>query len=252
MLLAIDIGNTHTVFGAFVEGLWRTWRRATNIEVTEDELGPWLISILREEGLPMPDAIGVASVSPRANDAISRMARKWFRQDPWFVDPTHDYGVPVVYDPVRSVGADRIANAVAALDRYRAPIIVVDFGTATTFDSIDSDGVYVGGAILPGPEVATQALVGHTAKLPQFEFKRPEFAIGRTTVESLQSGVVLGYSGAIDALSARISEELGGNVTVIATGGLSHLFMGICGSLRHHEPDLTLEGIRLCWERQPG
>lgn len=158
-------------------------------------------------------------------------------------------GIAVRYDPPSSVGADRLANALGALAKYSPPLIVVDFGTATTLDAVASDGAYVGGAILPGISIAGQALVSHTAKLPQFEYKEPERAIGRNTVESLQSGMMLGYAGAIDSLVARFKQELGGNPKVISTGGLGELFFGLSDAIEAHEPNLTLEGIVIAYDR---
>ncbi|MEQ1935494.1 MAG: type III pantothenate kinase, partial [Fimbriimonadaceae bacterium] len=154
----------------------------------------------------------------------------------------------VTYQPPTAVGADRLANALGALARFKPPIIVVDFGTATTFDAIDSNGTYIGGAILPGVMVSTEALVGHTAKLPQIEFRTPDRVIGRTTTESLQSGIVLGYAGAIDSLAKRMNADLGG-ARIIATGGLGSMFLGICETIESHEPNLTLEGLAIAWER---
>ncbi len=250
MLLAIDVGNTQTVFGVRSGGKWlHTWRRATDSRHTEDELAAWLFELFRQAHLePRVEAVVCASVVPSANEAIQRLAHEWFKCEPLFVTNALDLGIEVRYDPPSSVGADRLANAIGALSKYKPPIVVVDFGTATTFDAIAADGAYVGGAILPGVVVSTQALVGHTAKLPQIEYKAPAQAIGRNTVESLQSGIVLGYAGAIDALASQISAELGG-ATVIATGGLGGLFLGVCKMIESYDPDLTLDGLALIWER---
>jgi type III pantothenate kinase len=147
------------------------------------------------------------------------------------------------------VGADRIANALGALERYTPPVVVVDFGTATTFDAIDREGTYVGGAILPGIEISTQALVSRAAKLPQISYSAPRAAIGRTTVESLQSGIILGYAGSIDTLANRISAELGGGATIVSTGGLGGLFVGLSTEISEYVPELTLDGLRIAAER---
>ncbi len=250
MLLAIDVGNTQTVFGVRSEGKWlHTWRRATDTRHTEDELAAWLSELFRLAGIPFEiTAIVCASVVPSANDAIQRLAHEWFHCELLFVTNELDLGIEVRYDPPRAVGADRLANAIGALSRYQPPIVVVDFGTATTFDAIGHDGSYLGGAILPGVDVSTQALVGHTAKLPQIEYKAPAQAIGRTTIESLQSGIVLGYAGAIDTLARKISGELGG-AKVIATGGLGGLFVDLCEMIELYDADLTLDGLALIWER---
>lgn len=250
MLLAIDVGNTHSVFGIRETTGWlRTWRRATDAAATEDELAAWLGELFRLQTLPfVMDAIVVASVVPAANEAIERLSKEWFGLEPIFIRNTPNLGIEVRYDPPHAVGADRLANALGALAAYEPPIVVVDFGTATTFDAVASDGAYVGGAILPGVKVSSDALVSKTAKLPQIEFKAPERAVGRNTVESLQSGIVLGYAGAIDALARRISGELGG-AKIIATGGLGGLFMGICETLEAYEPELTLDGLAIAYER---
>lgn len=250
MLLAIDIGNTHSVFGVKLSGEWKVWRRQTEAGVTEDELVAWLMAMFGLSDLPFAvTSIICASVVPPANEAIIRLGREWLRTEPLFIKTGPELGLDVSYDPPTAVGADRIANALGALDLYKPPIIVVDFGTATTFDTVDGNGTYVGGAILPGIEVSAQALAGKTAKLPQIELRAPERAIGKTTSQSLQSGLVLGYAGAIDHIATLIDEELGGGTTIIATGGLSGMFMGLCRSLLHHEPDLTLEGLRIAHER---
>lgn len=250
MLLAIDLGNTHTVFGLQDGQRWvHVWRRSTDAESTEDELAAWLRQLMTGAGLAFQvDDLVYASVVPQANDAVERLAREWFHVEPVAVRPCPQLGIEVRYEPPHAVGADRLANALGALARYKPPIVVVDFGTATTFDAIGADGAYEGGAILPGVMVSTEALIARTAKLPQIEFKAPSRALGRTTVESLQSGIVLGYAGAIDTLAGRISAELGG-AKVIATGGLGSLFMGVCQSIEAYEPELTLEGLAIALER---
>lgn len=250
MLLAIDVGNTHTVYGLRIDGEWRhVWRRATDSEATEDELAAWLDGLFRLAGLTeRPSGVVCASVVPAMNAALVELSRKWFRAEVLFIDAASS-GLEIRYQPITAVGADRLANALGALERYEPPIVVVDFGTATTFDAISKERAYVGGAILPGVLVSAEALVRRTAKLPQIDLHAPERAIGTTTVDSLQSGLVLGYAGAIDTLAARISEELGG-ATILATGGLSGMFMGVCHTLKHHEPNLTLDGLALAWERR--
>jgi type III pantothenate kinase len=158
----------------------------------------------------------------------------------------------VDYDPPRAVGADRVANALAALEKYKTPVVVVDFGTATTFDTIDREGVYVGGAILPGVGISSQALVHHTAKLPQIDLVPPQRAVGKNTVESLQSGIMLGYAGAIDALARRIDLELGGGTTVVSTGGLGGVFVELCETIQEHNETLTLDGLVIAQGRLSG
>ena len=168
-----------------------------------------------------------------------------FKVETNFLTGNSKHGIKVDYNPINSVGADRIANAIAGLSRYKPPFIVVDFGTATTFDVINPEGVYVGGAIMAGPITAIQALVSRGAKLPMVDLSAPESAIGKDTTHSIQSGVMFGYAGAIDALVARISKELGVAPKVIATGGLGKVFLGLCESIESYDEMLTLDGIRL-------
>lgn len=251
MLLAIDVGNTHLVAGLWDGAAWRAvWRKATGAEETEDQIASWLIPLFQHEGLELcADAMVVASVVPAMNFALRRLGEKWLGCSATFLQADPRLGIEVKYEPASAVGADRIANALGALSRHKPPIIVVDFGTATTFDAIDSTGAYVGGAILPGVEVSSAALVGRTAKLPQIELKEPERAVGRNTTESLQSGIVLGYAGAIDALAGRIRKELGGTPRVIATGGLGKSFTEICESIDEYDAHLTLDGLVIAHAR---
>jgi type III pantothenate kinase len=245
MLLAIDVGNTHAVFGIWDGSVWRAiWRRSTNPAETEDELAVWLKGVHDLAGLPLAiDAVSIASVVPQMDTNLELLASKWLDVDPIFVKDGSGVGLEVDYDPPHAVGADRIANALGALAKLRKPIIVVDFGTATTFDTIDRNGVYVGGAILPGVSIASQALVEHTAKLPQIDLVAPGTAIGKNTVHSLQSGVMIGYAGAIDALARQIDSELGGGATIVSTGGLGKLFQGLCKSISAYDETLTLDGL---------
>ncbi len=251
MLLAIDVGNTHTVFGAWEGAAWvGLWRRATNIHDTEDELAAWLKAIFDLEGISFKiDEAVCCSVVPTMDRALSLLCTKWLRTELQFLKTGCDVGLKVEYDPPHAVGADRIANALGALAKYSPPVIVVDFGTATTFDAIGPTGSYLGGAILTGVKLSSQALFDRAAKLPQVEFKAPATALGRNTVHSLQSGIMLGYAGAIDTLAGKISKEMGGNAKVIATGGLGSLFVGLCESIEAYEPTLTLEGLLIAHER---
>jgi type III pantothenate kinase len=251
MLLAIDVGNTHTVFAIWDGSGWSgLWRRSTNIQSTEDELAAWLKSIFELERIPFRvDEALCCSVVPAMDHALAKLCSKWLKTDLRFLRGGCDVGLEVAYDPPHAVGADRIANALAALDKYPPPIIVVDFGTATTFDSIGPTGTYLGGAILPGVKLSSQALFDRAAKLPQVEFEAPATALGKNTVHALQSGIMLGYAGAIDALARRISEEMGGNARVIATGGLGGLFLDLCESIEAYEPTLTLDGLLIAKER---
>lgn len=251
MLLAIDVGNTHLVAGLWNGTQWlAVWRRATQAADTEDELGVWLNGAFGLSGLPFAaDGVVYASVVPQLNHSIERLASKWLRCQAVPVTASANLGLTVKYEPPTAVGADRIANALGALSRYTPPIIVVDFGTATTFDAIDASGVYVGGAILPGVEVSAVSLSGRTAKLPQIDLRPPERAIGTTTADSLRSGIVLGYAGAIDELAKRIDAELGGGCTVVATGGLGEMFVDLCERVKTYDPHLTLDGLVLAHHR---
>ena len=245
MLLAIDVGNTHTVCGVWDGKAWLAiWRRATNTQDTEDEVAVWLKGVFDLAGIPWAvDAAICGSVVPAIDKVWSKAVEAWLTVPLRFLKSGAEVGLPVTYHPPTAVRADRIANALAALERFKAPIIGVDFGTATTFDTIDRNGTYVGGAILTGVTLSSQALFDKAAKLPRVEYVPPEHAIGTNTVESLQSGIMFGYAGAIDALAGRINKELGGGATILATGGLGGMFVGLCESLTSYEPNLTLDGL---------
>jgi len=251
MLVAIDVGNTQTVYGLWDGAAWiASWRRATRPDETEDELAAWLRTLFDLRGIAWHvDGAVCGSVVPGINRALTLLAERWFGVPLAFLRTGAEVGLPVDYDPPHAVGADRLANALGALATFAPPIIVVDFGTATTFDTISREGVYVGGAILPGIQVAADALAGRAAKLPTIELIAPARAIGHSTVESLQSGLMLGYAGAIDSLAARINRELGGGATIVSTGGLGKTFLGICTQIAQHEPDLTLDGLRIAHAR---
>ena len=251
MLLAIDVGNTQTVFGIWDGERWKgIWRRGTNPDETEDQLAVWLHGVHDLSCMPFEiDTVAIASVVPQMDSNLELLAKKWLRVAPVFVRDGDSVGLKVEYEPPGAVGADRIANALGALDKFEPPVVVVDFGTATTFDTIDRRGVYVGGAILPGVTVASHALAEHTAKLPQIELVAPATAIGKNTVHSLQSGVMLGYAGAIDALARRIDAELGGGSKIISTGGLGGVFEGLCETISIHDETLTLDGLVIAHAR---
>lgn len=251
MLWAIDVGNTQTVVGIHDGDSWVAhWRLTTDRERTEDELAAHFHALCAMEEIEFSaSGVVVASVVPPVDQTYSWFADRVFGVEAKFLRTGADVGVRVDYDPSHAVGADRIANALGALARFQPPIIVVDFGTATTLDCIDRDGVYVGGAILPGVTVSLDSLVGRTAKLPMVGLSAPKRAIGKSTVESLQAGVVLGYVGAIDTLVMRASAELGGDVKVVTTGGLGSVFGPLCRSTHGHYDLLTLEGLKIGYER---
>ena len=251
MILAIDVGNTHTVFGLWNGESWcATWRRQTSIQDTEDEIAAWLRSLYELSGFRWEiEGAVLGSVVPGANFALERLVERYFSRRLRIVTNGESVGVLVDYNPPHAVGADRLANALAALERGAPPIIVVDFGTATTFDTINRDGVYVGGAIMPGVQISMEALASRAAKLPPIQLVPPATAVGKDTIHSIQSGVLFGYAGAVDAVVNRIDAELGGGTTVLATGGLGGLFMGTAKTICCYEPTLTLDGLVIAYQR---
>lgn len=251
MLLALDVGNTNILAGIYRnEDLIHWWRMSTRREKTADEYGMLLRELLNYEGKSFGDisAVIICSVVPPLDSALKQMGRKYFRIDPLMVGEGIDTGVVLRYDSPDQVGADRIVNAAAAFRKYGGPAIVVDFGTATTFDAISAQGDYLGGAISPGIGISTEALFRHAAKLPRIDLITPDRAIGRNTVASMQSGIIFGYAGQVDAMVARFRRELGGESVAVATGGLAELIVPHTGSVQHIDPLLTLDGLRLIYQ----
>ncbi len=250
MLLAIDVGNTHTVLGLYVDGRWHAWRVHTNPARTEDEYYVLLRSLMEAEGLQGTiTGVAISSVVPALEPVLRQLTHRWLKCEPLFVSVEMDLGITVAYDPPTAVGADRLANAVAGVARFGKPLIVVDFGTATTLDAVSREGVYVGGAILPGVELMLEALAGRTARLPRIALDEEPHAIGQSTPASLRSGVVLGSVGAIEYLIGLFKQSLGADTRVVATGGLASSFAKRCPSIEAVEPWLTLDGLRILWER---
>ncbi|MBF0186674.1 MAG: type III pantothenate kinase [Magnetococcales bacterium] len=253
MLLVIDVGNTNIVLGVY-EGprLVRHWRIATRVERTGDEYGILIVNLFRLSGLDLGQVQGViiGSVVPPIQSALIRTLRRYMTITPLIVGPGIKTGMSIRYDNPKEVGADRIVNAVAAFECVKSAAIVVDFGTATTFDLVADNGDYLGGAIAPGPGLALDALFEKTAKLPRVELAEPKSVIGRDTVTSMQSGLYWGYVGMVDSLIDRISEEseLPG-IQVIATGGLARLITKETQKIDRIEEFLTLDGLRLLYER---
>ena len=256
MLLVIDVGNTNTSLGVYDgETLVKHWRLTTQKARTMDEYGVHARSLFALAGLDFKAItdVCIASVVPPLNFALKRMSEAYFHLTPLFIDHTTETGVRVLYQPPADVGADRIVDAVAALARYGAPCIVVDFGTGTTFDAINADGDYLGGVIAPGITIASEALFERASRLPRVEIKRPPSVIGSSTVGSIQSGLFYGYVGLVEGILRRMIEELGGGgarrVRVVATGGLAPLIAAGTDLIETIDDALTLDGMRLVYER---
>ena len=250
MLLAVDVGNTSTVFGLFRDSeLGEHWRIATERMRSGDELGALYRSFLN---LSDVDGIALASTVPQQSRSYQEFAGRYTDAELLELGPGVKTGVPVRYDDPREVGPDRIANAVAAADRYGAPCIVVDFGTSTNFDVVSADAEYVGGVLAPGIEVSMDALFERAARLRKVDFVEPPSVIGKTTVASLQSGLVYGFAGQVDGIVEAIRGELGAEAPTVATGGLAELIVPHARTLETVDPFLTLEGVRLVWGRNRG
>ncbi|MBI5165089.1 MAG: type III pantothenate kinase [Magnetospirillum sp.] len=256
MLLAIDCGNTNIVFAVFDgEEVKGEWRASTTTGRTADELGVWLNQLLGIAGLNRQDitAAIIASVVPAMVFGLKTMCRRYFACEPLVVgDEGVDLGLAVHLDRPEEVGADRLVNAVAAHQGYRGPMVVIDFGTATTFDVVDAAGNYCGGAIAPGINLSLEALHMAAAKLPRVAIGRPKQVIGKATVPAMQSGIFWGYVGLIEGLVRRIESEFGTAMTVVATGGLAPLFADATPVIHHLDPDLTLRGLLLIHRRNAG
>jgi type III pantothenate kinase len=252
MLLAVDAGNTQTVIGLFNgTQLADHWRIATVAERTEDELALMIQQFLGFHGFSFDaqvSGVAVASGVPRMTAALRLMTRRYFGFDALVIEPGVRTGMPILYDNPKEVGADRIANAVAAYDLYGGPSIVVDFGTANTIEAISEKGEYLGGAIFPGIEISMDALFARAAALRRVELVPPKNVIGKSTMESIQSGAIYGFTGQVDALVDRFQAELG-DCTVVATGGQAELLMPFSRTIQHNEPWLTLHGLRIVFER---
>jgi type III pantothenate kinase len=252
MLLVIDAGNTNTSLGVFNEAdLVAHWRLTTARSRTVDEYGIHARNLFELAGLDFKaiDAIAIASVVPPLNYTLKTMAEAYFQLTPLFVDHTTDTGLKILYEPAADVGADRIVDAVAAIEKYGAPCIVVDFGTATTFNAINKRGEYVGGVITPGIMISSDALFERTAKLPRVDIRRPQKVVGSSTIAAMQSGLYHGFVGLVDGILRKIVAELGDSPRIIATGGLASLIATGSELIELVDDTLTLEGLRLVYER---
>ena len=247
MLLAVDVGNTQTALGLYDgERLVQDARLATDRSRTGDEIGVVLDSLFVLDDL---DGICLSTTVPALQREWERVAERWAQAPILVLGPGVRTGIPIRYDDPREVGPDRIVNALAARERYGAPSIVVDFGTSTNFDIVSPEGEYVGGVLAPGIEVSMDALFARAARLVKVEFAAPATVIGKTTVAGLQSGLVYGFAGQVDGIVERVRAELGVEAQTVATGGLAELIVPHARTLDRVDPFLTLEGLRLVWER---
>jgi type III pantothenate kinase len=252
MLLVVDAGNTQTHLGTFRDGeLVQHWRFATVRESTADELGAVLRSLLALRGmhLEMLDGVIVSSTVPALRPEWTAMGERYLDGDVKVVGPGLKTGMPIRYDNPREIGPDRLVNAVAGFEKLGGPCTIVDFGTAVTYDVVSADGEYLGGIIFPGVEISMEALTERAAALPKIDLGRPRALIGKTTIDAIRAGIVYGFAGMVDGILARLRAELGKDVRALATGGLASAIVPFCNSISEVDDLLTLNGLKLIWER---
>lgn len=257
MLLAVDVGNSQTVIGVFEgEKLAQQWRISTDARRTADEFALLFQGLMAFENLSFSrnvHGVVISSVVPFVTEMLREMTNRYFHFAPIVVEPGTRTGIAIKMDNPREVGADRLVNALAAFAEYGGPGVVVDFGTATSFDVFNGKGEFIGGAIAPGVQTSMAALTARGAQLRNVELVKPRFAIGRSTVEAMQSGAVYGFAGQVDRIILEIADELsdetGADPVVVATGGLAPAVVEACTQIDHHDPWLTLKGLRLVWDR---
>jgi len=252
MILVVDVGNTNIVLGLYEgQSLRHHWRLSTNRSATVDEYGVMIHNLFQLAGVRAEQIEGVilSCVVPPIMNTLERLFEAYVGKQALVVGPGIKTGLNIRYENPREVGADRIVNAVAGIEQYGTPLVVVDFGTATTFDYIDASGAYLGGAIVPGIDISAEALYQRAAKLPRIELSKPKTVIGRNTVAAMQSGIIYGYAGQVDGIVKRIRQEFGVQPRVIATGGMADLIAGESETIETVDPLLTLEGLRIVYER---
>lgn len=252
LLILVDVGNTNTVFGVQRgKDLIEAFRLSSDHERTADEYGALVLPLFQRHGLDPLDAeaVVISSVVPPLHATLERLARKYFGKPPLWIEPGVRTGMPIRYDNPAEVGADRIVNAVAARELYGAPVIVVDFGTATTFDIVNGAGEYVGGIIAPGISISAEALFAHASRLYRIDIRRPSQLVGKTTAGAMQSGIFYGYVGLVDGILERLLQEMPDTRMIVATGGHAEMVAEGSRFIRQVDPMLTLVGLRLIYER---